>query len=84
MWMDIYYRYILLLTDPFSSMRVSEILVDMNDWVLTHFELLSMAADKWVVNAIVSMIACILRALGGHHYFFDNTFGVKYHAGMPF
>lgn len=47
-------------------MRVSEILIDMHDWVLNLFELLSVAANKWVVSVVISMMACMLSALDDH------------------
>lgn len=62
-------------------MRGSETLVDMNDWVLTRFELLSLAANKWVVNVVVSIMARMLSIFGDHRYF-DTTFRERYHVGI--
>lgn len=40
-----------------ASMCSREILVDIYNWVLTRYELLSLAPDKLVLSAVVSMMA---------------------------
>lgn len=74
--------YTIVFTHPFPDMRGSEILIDMHVWVLTHFELLSLDEEKWVVNVVVSMMAYMLSAIGDHPYFFVTTFMIKFHAGI--
>lgn len=40
------FPYTLVLCHPFPGMRGSKILVDMYSWVLTYYDLLSLAADS--------------------------------------
>lgn len=52
-----------------------EILVDMHEWVLARYELLSLAPDIWMSSPMVSMMARALTVAGGYRYYFDVTFG---------
>lgn len=45
------------------------------------YKLLSLATDKEAANAVFLMLAHMLSAIGDHLYFFNITFGVRYHAG---
>lgn len=61
---------------------VSEIHVDMNGWVLTCFELVSMFSGKWVVGVIILMMASMLSYVDNHHYLFNTTFEIT-HSATP-
>lgn len=61
-------------------MRGSAVLIDMHDWFLTHYKLLSLAANKWVVNAAISMMVRMLSTVGDHYYYFNTTSEVREHA----
>lgn len=45
------YRYLMMYI---FSTYCREILVHMHNWVLTRYELLSLAPDKWVVSIVIS------------------------------
>lgn len=52
-----------------------EILVDMNERIITRYKLLSMAPDKLMLSAVFSMMARTLTTVDDHRYYFDAMFG---------
>lgn len=68
------YRYLMMYI---FSTYCREILVHMHNWVLTSYELLSLAPDKWVVSIVISWWPASLSAVGDHRYYFDTTFGIR-------
>lgn len=52
-----------------------EILVDMNERIITRYKILSMAPDKLMSSAVFSMMARTLTTVDDHRYYFDAMFG---------